>query len=313
MTDRIAPPLVSVVLCTYNGAAFLEGQLASLLNQTHRPIEIIAVDDGSSDATVTILQDAAARHPHMKVFVNETNLGFVKNFEKGCRLSTGAYIALCDQDDFWLPDKIEKMVRAIGDYPMIYCDSKLWYEDSRTMRKNLSDVVPYQTFHDPLQLCIFSRMYGNATLFSRSLFLAATPFLDEVPHDGWLAYHATFHGGVKYLPEALLLYRQHKENLFGVVGRKVKKKKESRSAATRRGIAQARIRMRAYYEACPESFARQKRTLLAIMESYRSFSLPNNIRRVAIFWANCRLLLTIKNYARWRKYVFCLKMFYKIK
>ena len=53
----------------------------------------------------------------MKVFVNEQNLGFIKNFEKGCHLSGGELISLCDQDDYWHPEKVEKMVAGIGDHP----------------------------------------------------------------------------------------------------------------------------------------------------------------------------------------------------
>ena len=73
-------PLVSVVLGTYNGETFLKEQLDSVLAQTYPNIEIIAVDDGSKDATVSILNDYAARDPRIKVYVNEQNLGFIKNF-----------------------------------------------------------------------------------------------------------------------------------------------------------------------------------------------------------------------------------------
>ena len=108
------PPLVSVVLGTYNGEAYLQDQLRSVLAQTYPALEIIAIDDGSRDRTVDILREYAARDPRMRVTVNERNLGFIRNFEKGCRLARGEYIALCDQDDYWFPDKIEKMVGAIG-------------------------------------------------------------------------------------------------------------------------------------------------------------------------------------------------------
>jgi glycosyltransferase involved in cell wall biosynthesis len=115
--------LVSVVLGTYNGEAYLEEQLRSVQAQTWTNLEIIAIDDGSTDRTVGILREYAARDSRIKVIINEQNLGFVRNFEKGCSLSKGKWIALCDQDDYWLPQKVEKMAHAIGDCPMIYCDS----------------------------------------------------------------------------------------------------------------------------------------------------------------------------------------------
>ena len=116
-------PLVSVVLATYNGEKFLAEQLSSLLQQSYERLEIIAVDDCSTDNTVQILQEHAVRFLNMKVFVNEKNLGFIKNFEKGCTLTTGDLIAFCDQDDYWDKDKIKKQVQAIGNHAIVYCDS----------------------------------------------------------------------------------------------------------------------------------------------------------------------------------------------
>jgi glycosyltransferase involved in cell wall biosynthesis len=311
-------PLVSVVLGTYNGEVFLQEQLRSVLAQTYSAIEVIAVDDGSRDGTVAILREYAGRDPRVRVVVNERNLGFIRNFEKGCRLAAGKYIALCDQDDYWFPEKIEKMVRAIGEYPMVYCDSDLCGEDLRPLGRRISDLVHYQSFDDCRQLCVFSRMYGHATLITRELFEKASPFLEEVPHDGWLAYHATLYGGVLYLPEVLVKYRQHAGNVFGVVGRKRgggQKKSDAvqRAKKKRRELARIRVRMEAYCAACPGTLAPQKRLLRALVKSYRSFAPWNDVWRVWLFLANCELLLAVKNYSRFRKYLFCFKMLVKIK
>jgi glycosyltransferase involved in cell wall biosynthesis len=307
-------PLVSVVLGTYNGEAYLRDQLRSVLAQTYPALEIIAIDDGSKDRTVELLREYAGRDPRMRVVVNERNLGFIRNFEKGCRLAGGEYIALCDQDDYWFPEKIEKMVRSIGGYPMIYCDSQLCGEDLEALGPRISDLVHYQSFDDCRQLCVFSRMYGHATLITRELYEKASPFLDEVPHDGWLAYHATLYGGVRYLPEVLVKYRQHAGNVFGVVGRKKKKDTaEERAGKRKKELARIRIRMDAYCAACPETLAPQKRLLRALVKSYRDFSPWNDVRRVWLFLANYKLLLVVKNYSTFRKYLFCFKMLVKIK
>ena len=311
MNDR---PLVSVIIGTYNGEAFLEEQLQSILAQTYPHLEIIAIDDGSNDGTVRILREYAVRDPRIKIILNEHNLGFIRNFEKGCALSSGKWISLCDQDDYWFPDKVEKMVNAIGDLPMIYCDSALCDKDLRSLGKKISDLVHYQPFDDCRQLCVFSRMYGHATLITRDLFDKARPFLDDVPHDGWLAFHATLHGGVAYLPEVLVKYRQHADNVYGVVGRKRKKKdRPARSERKRKELARVRVRINAFYQACPDSLMPQKRLLGQLARSYRNFYPINDIRRVALFFANYKLLLAVKNYPVWRKYLFCLKMLIKIK
>jgi glycosyltransferase involved in cell wall biosynthesis len=307
-------PLVSVVLGTYNGEVYLEEQLRSVLAQTWTNLEIIAIDDGSTDRTVGILREYAVRDSRINIVINEHNLGFVRNFEKGCSLSKGKWIALCDQDDYWLPEKVEKMVHAIGDYPMIYCDSDLCGPDLQPMGTRISDLVHYQSFDDCRQLCVFSRMYGHATLITRTLFDKASPFRKEIPHDGWLAYHATLYGGVEYLPEVLVKYRQHAGNVFGVVGGKRKKDAAlQRAEKKKKELARVRLRMDAYYAACPDTLVPQKRLLRALVESYRNFSLYNDCRRVALFLANYKLLLAVKNYSTVRKYLFCLKMFVKIK
>lgn len=304
-------PLVSVVIGTFNGEVYLEEQLRSVLEQTYTHLEILAIDDGSSDGTVRILREYAALDPRLRIVINERNLGFIRNFEKGCSLSKGHWIALCDQDDYWAPDKVQKMVAAIGQYPMVYCDSELCGEDLQPLGKRISDLVHYQSFDDCRQLCVFSRMYGHATLITRELFHKASPFLEEVPHDGWLAFHATLFGGVAYLPEPLVKYRQHAGNVFGVVGRK--KKKQQLADKKRKELARVRIRMEAYYRACPEQLVPQKRLLGALVSTYRNFSPPNDIRRVWLFLANYQLLLTVKNYSRFRKILFCFKMLVKIK
>ena len=304
-------PLVSVVIGTFNGEVYLEEQLRSVLEQTYTHLEILAIDDGSSDGTVRILREYAALDPRLRIVINERNLGFIRNFEKGCSLSKGHWIALCDQDDYWAPDKVQKMVAAIGQYPMVYCDSELCGEDLRPLGKRISDLVHYQSFDDCRQLCVFSRMYGHATLITRELFHKASPFLEEVPHDGWLAFHATLFGGVAYLPEPLVKYRQHAGNVFGVVGRK--KKKQQLADKKRKELARVRIRMEAYYRACPDELVPQKRLLGALVSTYRNFSPANDIRRVWLFLANYQLLLTVKNYSRFRKILFCFKMLVKIK
>lgn len=306
---------VSVVLGTYNGQAYLREQLESIFAQTWFPQEIIAVDDCSTDGTVTILQEFAARTPRMKVIVNEQNLGFIRNFEKGCSLATRRWIALCDQDDYWMPDKIEKMVEAIGDHhDMVYCDSVLCDENLQPLGNRISDLVHFQSFDDPRQLCVFSRMYGHATLITRFLFERSRPFLKEVPHDGWLAYHATLWGGVHYLPEVLVKYRQHAGNVFGVVGRKKKKPSAEEKAARKKAeLTRIRIRMQAYCDACPDTLGPQKKLLVALVRSYRNFSPLNDIRRMALFFANYKYLLVVKNYSTMRKWLFCLKMLVKIK
>jgi len=323
-------PLVSIVLATYNGESFLAEQLQSLLQQTYPNIEIIAMDDGSSDNTVNILQAHAAKHGNLKVFVNKVNLGFVKNFEKGCHLSNGEFIAFCDQDDTWHLEKIQRMTAAIGDYPLIYCDSMVCSEDLQPTGVKISDVTVCRNYDNCLQYAIFARLYGHALFFKKSFFNQITPFSNVIPHDWWLAYNATLHKGFMFLPEVLVNYRQHSSNLFGIVGGSGKKNKSgndkedtklspaeeskrNKSAGKSLEKEKIRIRIKTFYNICPDKFIEEKKVLHDLVKSYESFSLQNNFRRMFIFFRYRKLLLAVKKRSLLRQYLFCLKMFVKIK
>ncbi len=314
LVDNQIPPLVSIVLATYNGEKYLAKQLETLFRQTYGNIEIIAVDDCSSDKTVEILKEYSQRHGNMKVFVNEYNLGFIKNFEKGCILSIGEYISLCDQDDYWVIEKVEKMVEAIGDSAIVYCDSTVCDEDLKSKGVKISDLVNFKSWNNCLQLAVFCRIYAHAMLFKRSLFNAAYPFLDVIPPDWWLPYLSTFQGGIKYLPEPLVLYRQHAENVSGVIGSK-RKKQNKLSRAERNEIEKEKIRTRihTFYKVCPDKMVKEKEVLYNLMKSYESFSLTNNFRRFALFLHYRDIFLAVKKHSASHRFFFCFKMFVKIK
>ncbi|GEO10494.1 glycosyltransferase family 2 protein [Segetibacter aerophilus] len=306
--------LVSIVLATYNGEAFLAKQLESLFNQTYSNIEIIAVDDGSKDNTVSILHEHALRHPNMKVYVNDMNLGFIKNFEKGCSLSCGDLIALCDQDDYWDENKIKKMAAAIEDHPIIYCDSLVCNDNLEPTGTKISDLVNFRSWSNPLQLAVFCRIYAHAIMFTKSFFNKAVPFLDVIPPDWWLPYLSTFYGGIKYFPEPLILYRQHAGNVTGVIGGKGKKNREvSKAERTRLDKIKIRTRVNAFYNACPDHFDEEKKVLQSLVKTYENFSLENNLNRFLLFLRYRDTFLSVKKHSALHRFLFCFKMFVKIK
>lgn len=115
---------VSVVICTYQGAAYVSAQVQSILAQTYPLHEIIALDDASTDNTYALLQDLASKDTRIQLYRNENNIGYNANFEKGIRMASGEYIAIADQDDIWEPEKISKMMNTLQpETALIYCDS----------------------------------------------------------------------------------------------------------------------------------------------------------------------------------------------
>ncbi len=104
---------ISVAMTTYNGIRYLKAQLDSLFAQTCPPMEVIVCDDGSTDGTVGFLQQYAREEPRLKPYFNDVGLGVNDNFLKAMSLCRGAYVMLCDQDDVWLPDKIQASFNAL--------------------------------------------------------------------------------------------------------------------------------------------------------------------------------------------------------
>ena len=120
---------VSVAMCTFNGAAFVEAQLESILAQSRSPDEIILCDDGSTDGTIDVAKKISGKYPDkIRIFQNERRLGCCRNFERAISLVTGDLIFLSDYDDFWFPDKVATMIRVFAEdseVVMAYSDAVL--------------------------------------------------------------------------------------------------------------------------------------------------------------------------------------------
>ena len=205
----MAPELVSIALCTYNGAAYISEQLDTLVNQTYPNCEIVVVDDCSKDNTVKILREYAQRYPQIKLNINTENLGYTRNFEKAIRLCNGEYIALCDQDDIWDKNKIAIMVNLIGENILAYHDSEFVDELGGPISKKLSQVKNCYSGSDSRVFLFENCVLGHATIFKRELLKYVGHFNDTVIHDRWLAYAGTNNGSILFIDQPLVKYRQH--------------------------------------------------------------------------------------------------------
>jgi glycosyltransferase involved in cell wall biosynthesis len=201
-------PLISIVLCSYNGATFIEEQIQSLLHQTYTNLEIIVSDDGSSDGTQAILENYKS-HPLFKIFFQQQNLGPIQNVAFAVEQATGAYIAFCDQDDVWLPHKIETLYAAMGGALLVYSDSLLVDEQGNSLDKKLSQLRNMYTGKDTRGFVFSNVVWGHTIMISRELLPAILPIPGGVPHDIWMAVKAASIRGIKYLDVPLTKYRQH--------------------------------------------------------------------------------------------------------
>lgn len=216
-------PTVSIALCTYNGEKYLAQQLDSLLVQTYSDFEIVAVDDGSSDNTVALLNDYASHDARLRIFVNASNIGLRRNFEIAMRSCRGEFIAPCDQDDIWLPTKLAVLLDCISDHALAYCDSELVDDNGNSLGVRISDKANMLSGDDPVPFIFANCVSGHALLVRRSVVERALPMPSEFFHDQWLAAVAATNGGIVFCDRTLVLYRQHGANITDIMGGRSRK------------------------------------------------------------------------------------------
>lgn len=219
-------PLVSIALCVYNGEKFLKEQLDTLVNQRYPNLEIIAVDDCSSDASRAILKDYQQRYPYLKVYENEVNLGYVKNFEKAITLCNGEFIALSDQDDTWNLDKIQIMLDNIGTHKLVYHDSRFMEDGGKLLDLKMSSIINLYSGDQPEVFYFFNCVSGHSLFFKRELVADILPFDPDHFHDHWIAYVAVNLGTIQYVDIPLVNYRQHPKTSTDILNKRKKIRKK---------------------------------------------------------------------------------------
>jgi len=220
MSDHTAPQLVSIVMCTWNGERFLGEQMDSLLAQSWPKLEIIVVDDASSDGTFAILQQYALQDQRVKIFRNEKNLGYNQNFRKACTLANGDYIAISDQDDIWEANKISLLMELMRDHPdviLAHSPSAIFETGKSVQYKSATSRIPFRG-NDVRKFFLFNHISGHNMLFRKTLLNEALPFPEHVYYDWWLAIVACCHGEIAYTDKILAYHRIHPENESAISG-----------------------------------------------------------------------------------------------
>lgn len=207
---------ISVALCTYNGAKYLPAQLDSILNQTHPADEIIIADDGSSDTTLDIIRNYAERENSIRFFVNDQNLGFVRNFSLAISKASCDYVALADQDDIWTPDHLEKLLNHIGGKAVCVGDTVMIDAHGKETGERFSDIkqnyyIPENDVEKAYRIIYNYNPYqGASMLIDRKWVESYLPIPAEAGfHDTYLAGCASLTQGLSVIPDAITKYRVH--------------------------------------------------------------------------------------------------------
>jgi len=202
-----------VCVCTFNGSRFIRRPLGSVLPQLVNGGEVTIVDDASSDETCDILEEFVDERS--RVLTHSHNLGVVKTFEHALEEASGDIIFLCDQDDIWLPNKVEKVMEIFETDPSITL--VLTNGEMMDASGQPTGCMLHPRKHVPLGAVanlIRNRYQGSAMAFRRELLRAVLPFPDGIPmHDAWIGMVNSIVGRAAYIPDKLMLYRQHEHSV----------------------------------------------------------------------------------------------------
>ena len=201
----------SVAMATFNGESFLSEQLDSFSRQSRLPDELVICDDRSTDSTLSILQEYSNSAPfEIKVVANDSNLGYLKNFEKAIAYCSGDIIFLSDQDDFWLDNKIYLIEKFFLAHPAVWLlKTDMFLADQELNRSGLTQLENIVNSGLPA-----SRLFAGCGLAFRRSF---ADFMLPIPeihfgHDRWLAEAADALGAAALVDTPLMLYRRHGKN-----------------------------------------------------------------------------------------------------
>ena len=206
-------------MTTHNGERYLREQLDSLYSQTKVPDEIVVCDDRSKDGTKDILEEYHRKYG-LIYYINEMKLGVNKNFEKAIRQCTGDYVAICDQDDVWMPHKIQtcliKLQEIEGSLPA--CVSSQGLDVDKNLKIISKPVKKTDTCGLKNNLLGSHNAQGCTMMLNRKLVGLLSDFPSkELMYDGYIGLLAPC-VGIKYnISEPLMYYRHHENNVVGKI------------------------------------------------------------------------------------------------
>lgn len=219
--------MIDILISTYNSKTFIKEQIKSLLSQIHINWYLIIRDDGSKNNTFEIVEKYTSNYPEKIVLTkdNSQNLGACQSFSKLLQYSTADYIMFCDQDDVWLPEKIELTLNKITELETKYKDKPiLVHTDLKVVDKDLNILADsfwkYQNLNPRLKglhhLLVQNNVTGCTVMINKKLKELASPIPPEaIMHDWWLALVASAFGIIDYIETPTVLYRQHGKNDIG--------------------------------------------------------------------------------------------------
>jgi glycosyltransferase involved in cell wall biosynthesis len=198
--------LLSVLMTSYNRQQYIAEAIDSVLESTYTNFELIIVDDGSKDKTVSIAQSYAAKDPRVRVYINEQNLGDYKNRNRAASYATGEFIMYVDSDDKILKDGFERCIRAMQQFPQANFGMQLHGAEQDPFYLNAKQAIEQHFFTKP-----FLMIGPGGTIIRRHFFesIDRYPVIYGPANDMYFNLKATATAGVLLLPFTFNYYRIH--------------------------------------------------------------------------------------------------------
>ena len=213
---------VNIVMSTYNGEKYLADQIKSIQSQTFEDWQLLIRDDGSSDNTPSIIRDMAKKDDRIH-FINDgqnENYGVIKSFYHLVKYDSSDYYFFSDQDDVWLPEKIEVTLKRAqiesSDNPLlVYTDLKVVNEDLEVLQESMIKSQSYHANTELVQELTENTVTGGTMMINKALADKWQVYDNLLMHDWYLALLAASLGKLIYIDQATQLYRQHEANVLG--------------------------------------------------------------------------------------------------
>lgn len=203
--------MISVCIATYNGEKYIRAQIHSILSQIGEHDEIIVSDDGSVDRTIAIINEL--NDSRIKVFKNNSDRGYSRNFENAISQSRGDIVFLSDQDDVWVEGKVTKMLQQLDKTSMVISDAIIVDENLYVLHN--SHFLLRGVKKGFLINFLKTRYIGACMAFRREILKKALPFPKNqklCAYDYWLTLISEFYYDVTLVEEGLIKYRRHSVN-----------------------------------------------------------------------------------------------------
>jgi len=210
-----AVPRISVCMAAYNGSLHIEEQIHSILSELGDNDELIIVDDCSTDQTVELINEVG--DARIRLISLPSNRGYVKTFERALQEARGDYVFLSDQDDIWIPGRVELMISSMGANSLVVSNCKhIEGTAGRFQQIRLRARDSRHTVRNALGILVGYRLHwGCAMALRRTLLEQVLPFPGYMTesHDQWIAMVGVLSRSVQYLEADTILHRLHGENL----------------------------------------------------------------------------------------------------